>query len=88
MAFAKVKSAETACMAQCKEVERQVEFDNESAMLGLSPKSRKDLLMAAEILRDYSNMLDPERSPYDRIQQEQFAKLLEQFYLVVKETTV
>jgi hypothetical protein len=30
-------------------------------MLGLSPKSRRDLLMAAQILRDYSEtMLEPD----------------------------
>lgn len=58
-------------------------------MLGLSPKSRKDLLMAADILREYSEtILDPLRSNYDRMKQNQFAKLLQEFDKVIKDTTV
>jgi len=58
-------------------------------MLGLSPKSRKDLLTAADILREYSEtILDPLNSPYDRMQQEQFSKLLKEFEKVIKDTTV
>jgi hypothetical protein len=56
-------------------------------MLGLSPKSRKDLFMAADILKEYSSSLEPQLI-YDRMQQEQFAKLLESFYRVINETTV
>lgn len=88
MGFAKVKLHETACMAQCKLVERQVEFENESAMLGLSPKSRRDLLMAAEILKQYGESLDPVNSPYDRMQLEQYTKVLSEFHKVIKETSV
>ena len=47
MSLAKVKNkVETACMKQFNQVLHQVEFINESSMLGLSPQSRKDLVMA------------------------------------------
>ncbi len=43
--------------------------------------------MAADILKEYSSSLEPQLI-YDRMQQEQFAKLLESFYRVINETTV
>ena len=44
-----------------QEIEKQVECENESVMLGLSPKSRRDLEMAATILQEYAEtMLNPE----------------------------
>jgi hypothetical protein len=43
--------------------------------------------MAADILKEYSSSLEPQLT-YDRMQQEQFAKLLESFYRVINETTV
>lgn len=82
-------ASKTDCMRQFDLLIRQVEFENESAMLGLSPKSRRDLIMAADILQDYSqSALDPDTQPYDRIQRKQIEDLLSDFRRVMSENTV
>ena len=63
VSLAKIKSgaSKTGCIKMLQEIEKQVECENESVMLGLSPKSRRDLEMAATILQEYAEtMLNPE----------------------------
>ena len=63
-----------------QEIEKQVECENESVMLGLSPKSRRDLEMAASILQEYAEtMLNPETQPYDKILKSNIDHLLDNF---------
>lgn len=58
-------------------------------MLGLSPKSRRDLEMAASILQEYTEtMLDPETQPYDKILKNKIDHLLDNFKRVFSQFKV